>query len=113
MKPIRYFAALMMILTAVLHALPVFNVPQDANALPMLAFGIVYLSTAILLILDLKYSAVLGIVFPLIGLGVGVFVIGLNNVNLMLGSMFAIDVVVSICCIGLYMNRGSGSRRTG
>ena len=79
MKTIRYFAALLMLSTGVMHLLPMFKEPRDPNALPMLGFGIVYLTIGVLLILNKNISRVLGIVFPLIGLGVGFFVVGLKN----------------------------------
>ena len=105
MKTIRYFAALLMLVTGVMHLLPVFKVPRDPNALPMLAFGIAYLSIGVLLILNKEYSRVLGIVFPLIGLAVGFFMIGLKNWDSMLTIMFLIDAVVVICCIALLLDR--------
>jgi hypothetical protein len=105
MKLIRYIAALLMILTAVLHAMPFFKASQDQNAIPMLAFGIIYISIGILLILNMKFSMALGIIFPLIGIAVGVFVIGPKNVNTMLGIMFTIDVLVALCCTALLFNK--------
>jgi uncharacterized membrane protein HdeD (DUF308 family) len=105
MKTIRYFAALLLLVTGVMHLLPMFKVPRDPNALPMLAFGIAYFATGVLLILNKKFSQVLGIVFPLIGLGIGFFVVGLKNWNTMLTIMFIIDAVVVICCILLLLNR--------
>jgi hypothetical protein len=105
MKTIRYFAALLLLVTGVLHLLPMFTVPRDTNALPMLVFAIAYLATGVLLILNKKISEVLGIVFPLIGLAVGFIVVGLKNWNTMLTIMFIIDAVVVICCIILLLNR--------
>jgi hypothetical protein len=105
MKIIRYSAAVLMLLTAILHFLPMFKVPRDPNAMPMLAFGIAYFAVGVLLILDKSISRILGIVFPLIGLAVGFFVVGFNNWDAMLTFMFLIDAVVVICCIVLLMNR--------
>ena len=105
MRPIRYLAALLMILTGVLHALPVFSVHQDAHALPLLAFGIVYFTIGIMLMLNMKFSAALGIIFPLLGIGTGFFVIGLQNWTTMLGILFAIDAIVVLCCIVLFIKK--------
>jgi uncharacterized membrane protein HdeD (DUF308 family) len=105
MKTLRYIAALLMILTGVLHILPFFQASNDSNALPMLAFGSIYLVIGILLIRNMKFAPALGIIFPLMGLGAGVFVIGLKNVNMMLGIMFAIDVVVLWCCCVLFFKK--------
>ncbi len=105
MKTIRYFAGILMLITGIMHLLPIFNVPRDPNALPMFAFGIVYFTIGVLLILNKKISRILGIVFPLIGLATGFFVVGLKNWDIMLTIMFIIDAVVVICCTALLLNR--------
>jgi hypothetical protein len=40
--------ALRFIVTGILHVLPMFKMPLDPNSLPMLAYGIVYLTIGIL-----------------------------------------------------------------
>jgi uncharacterized membrane protein HdeD (DUF308 family) len=105
MKTIRYLAGLLMLLTGVMHLLPMFKEPKDPNALPMLAFAIAYLATGIFLVLNKNFARIMGIVFPLIGLAVGFLVVGLKNWDTMLTVMFLIDAVVVIFCIVLLMNR--------
>jgi uncharacterized membrane protein HdeD (DUF308 family) len=105
MKTIRNLAGILMLLTGVMHLLPMFKVPKDPNALPMLIFGIAYLATGVILILNKKFARIMGIAFPLIGLATGFFVVGLKNWDTMLTIMFLIDAVVVICCIVLLMNR--------
>jgi hypothetical protein len=78
---------------------------KDPNALPMLGFGIVYLAIGVLLFLDKKISQILGIIFPLIGLGDGFSVVGFKNWDTMLTIMFIIDAVVVACCLILLLNR--------
>ncbi len=105
MKTIRYLAALLMVITGILHVLPMFKEVKDPNAIPMLVFGIVYFAIGVLLFMDKKFSQILGIVFPLIGLGVGFGVVGLKNWDTMLTIMFIIDAVVVICCLILLLYR--------
>ena len=105
MKTIRLLAACLLLFTGVLHIIPMIKTPSDPNALPMLVFGIVYFAVGVLLFLKIKYSAYLGILFPLVGLAVGFFVVGIKNWTAMLTFMFAIDLVVVICCILLFPNR--------
>jgi hypothetical protein len=105
MKTIRYFAAVLMLVTGGMHILPMFTTPKDPNALPMLGFGIVYFTIGVLLILNKKIAEILGIVVPLAGLAIGFFKIGLKNWDTMLTIMFIIDAVVIICCIFLLLNR--------
>ena len=104
MKKTRYLAASLLLLSGILHAIPIFTTPSDPNALPMLVFGIIYFTIGVLLLLDLRFSPYLGI-FPLIGLGIGFFVVGIRNWTAMLTFLFAIDVIVIICCILLILNR--------
>jgi len=104
MKTIRYLAALLMAITGILHVLPIFKEVKDPNAIPMLGFGIVFFAIGILLFMDKKFSQILGIIFPLIGLGVGFVVIRLRNWNTMLTIMFIIDAVVVACCFILLLN---------
>lgn len=108
MKPIRYFAAGLLLLTGILHILPMFKTPSDPNALPMLIFGIVYITIGILLILKVRYDSLSGIIFPFIGLLTGFFVVGLKNWNTMLTLMFLIDAVVVVCCFILFLKKDKG-----
>lgn len=105
MKAIRYFASLLMLITGVLHVLPMFSEPRDPNALPMLAFGIIYFGIGVLLLLRIRLSEILGILFPLIGLGTCFFVVGMKNWDTILGIMAIIDAIVIICCILLLWNK--------
>ncbi len=109
MKTIRYFASLLMLITGVLHILPMFSEPRDPNALPMLAFGIVFFGVGILLLLKIRFSEISGIVFPLIGLGTGFFVVGMKNWDTILSIMFIIDAIVIICCIVLLLNKNKNN----
>ncbi len=105
MKTIRYSAALLMFITGILHVLPMFEEVKDPNAIAMLGFGIVYFAICVLLFMDMKYSQILGIIFLLIGRGVGFVIVGLKNWDTMLTIMFIIDAVVVACCIILFINR--------
>jgi uncharacterized membrane protein HdeD (DUF308 family) len=105
MKPIRYLAAGLLLLTGVLHILPMFKTPSDPNSIPMLIFGIAYFAVGVMLIMKIKFDSLLGIIIPLIGLGVGLFMIGIKNWTAMLTFLFAIDAVVVICCLILLLNK--------
>jgi hypothetical protein len=105
MKTIRYLAASLLLITGVLHFLPMIKSTSDPNALPMLIFGIVFFAVGVLLFMNIKYSAYLGILFPLVGLATGFFVVGISKWTAMLTFMFAIDLVVIICCILLLLNK--------
>lgn len=108
MKTIRYFAAGLLLLTGVLHILPIFKTPSDPNSIPMLVFGIAYFAIGVLLIMKIKFASLFGIIVPLIGLGTGFFVVGLKNWDTMLSFLFGIDAVVIICCSLLLLNKNKG-----
>ena len=105
MKPIRYLAAGLLLLTGVLHILPMFKTPSDPNSIPMLIFGIAYFAVGVMLIMKIRFDSLLGIIIPVIGLGVGLFMIGIKNWTTMLTLLFAIDAVVIICCLILLLNK--------
>ena len=105
MKPFRFLAAFLLILSGILHFLPIFKTPDDPNALPMLAFGVVYFITGALLLTKLKFAPILGLIFPLIGLGTGFLVVGFNSWDTFLWILFSIDAVVAICCLFVLLNR--------
>jgi len=105
MKSIRYLAAGLLLITGVLHILPMFTTPSDPNSIPMLVFGIIYFTIGVLLIMKIKFDSLLGVIFPLIGLGTGFFVVGIKNWNTMLTFMFVIDAVVVVCCLILLLNK--------
>ena len=105
MKPIRYLAAGLLLLTGVLHILPMFKTPSDPNSIPMLIFGIAYFAVGVMLIMKIRFDSLLGIIIPVIGLGVGLFMIGIKNWTTMLTLLFTIDAVVIICCLILLLNK--------
>jgi uncharacterized membrane protein HdeD (DUF308 family) len=105
MKTIRYFAAGLLLLSGILHILPMIKTPSDPNSAPMMVFGIVYFAVGVLLIMKIKFDSLLGVIFPLIGLGTGFFVVGIKNWTTILTFLFAIDVIVIICCLILLLKK--------
>ncbi len=105
MKPLRYLAASLMVITGILHVMPIFKGLEDPNALPMLIFGIGFLATGVLLFLNKQSGKILGIILPLLGLGIGFVKIGIKNFDTMLTVMFLIDAIVIISCIILLLNK--------
>jgi hypothetical protein len=94
-----------MVITGILHVIPIFKDLEDPNALPMLAFGIGYLAIGVLLFLNKRIGKIIGIILPLIGLGIGFIKIGIENWDTMLSVMFLIDAIVIISCIILLLKK--------
>jgi uncharacterized membrane protein HdeD (DUF308 family) len=105
MKVMRYFVAILLLLTGVLHILPIFMTPWETTEMHMIAFGIIYFVLGLLLMLKRDFSPAWGIIFPMIGLVAGFFVIGFQHWTTMLCILFAIDAVVVICCMILFFNK--------
>jgi hypothetical protein len=103
MKAIRITAELLLILAGIIHFVLFFVGPIDENAQLYLVFGIFYFAIGMLMFVNQEFSAAWGIIFPLIGLGGGIFVIGLQQWNMMLAGLFAIDAIIIICCSILYL----------
>ena len=104
MKQIRYLAASLMLLTGVLHFIPLFTNFEGPNTLPMLAFGIGYLAVGYLLFKHKPIGTFLGVFLPLVGLGAGFLKIGFTNWDAFLTVLFAIDAIVVACCV-LLLNK--------
>ena len=105
MKTILYVAACLLLLTGVLHFIPIFKTPTNPNALPMLVFGVLYFAVGVLLLIKKRFATYLGIIVPFIGLGTGFFVVGFKNWDAMLSFLFGIDAFVIVCCIVLLINK--------
>ena len=101
-----------MIITGILHFFPILTEPDNPDAIPMLIFGIAYLSIGILLFLNKNIAQILGLVIPAIGLAIGLVKIGIKNWDLMLSAMFIIDAIVIVCCIILLLNRNKAKTAT-
>ena len=105
MKALRYFVALLLLLAGVLNVLPIFRIPRDAVEMNLIAFGINYFVLGLLLMLKKNFSPAWGIIFPMIGLVAGFFVIGFQHWTEMQSILFAIDALVVICCTILFLNK--------
>ncbi|MFT5071766.1 MAG: hypothetical protein ACI8V8_001737 [Chitinophagales bacterium] len=105
MKEIRYLATGLLLLTGVLHFIPLITNFSGEHSLPMAAFGIVYLGVAYLLYKNRAIGKFLGVLMPLVGMGAAVIQIGIPNWDLLLKVMVGIDVVVVVCCILLLNKR--------
>jgi uncharacterized membrane protein HdeD (DUF308 family) len=100
MKTIRYFVALLLLLTGVLHTLYIFRVQQDDIGTQMLAFGVIYFTLGVLLMVNRNFSPAWGIIFPMIGLVVAIF--GFQHWTTLLIILLAIDAIIVFCSIFLF-----------
>ncbi len=68
MKNIRYVAALLLIISGVIHIVLYFKTPDDPGIMGVLAFGIIYAAIGLLLLMPNMYAVYLGLIFPIIGI---------------------------------------------
>jgi hypothetical protein len=105
MKNIRYVAALLLIISGVLHIALYFKTPNDPGIMGVLAFGIIYGAIGLLLLMPNMYSVYLGLIFPIIGIIAVLVKIGIHNLSYMMLLLLLIDIVVIVCCAYLLINR--------
>lgn len=105
MKYIWYAAALLTLFTAAWHLISVIDVFSGPNGAPLLVFGIIYVVVGIFLLFRLKYALLMGILFPLLGLAGGFFVMGIKNWNTSFTVMFLIDAMIVILCALLLLQK--------
>lgn len=103
MKTIRYFAALLMLISGVWHIVLYLKAPADFG-IAALAFGILYVITGLLLFTPKKLGVYLGLI-PLVPLIMAPFMVDLKNLDLTTTIILLIDLVVFICCAYILLKR--------
>jgi hypothetical protein len=113
MKKIRLLAAVLLIITGVLHITIYIVAPGDPGSIGMLVFGIIYVVTGLLLFTQKMYAIYLGFIMPLVGMITAIIKFGFpavisftayKNVTSMF-TLLLIDVIVIICCAYLILRR--------
>jgi len=105
MKNIRYVAAMLLIISGVLHIVLYSRTPHDPGIMGVLVFGIVYAAIGLLLFMPNRYALYLGLIFPIIGLIAALVKMGIDNLDYMMILLLLIDIVVIICCAYLLIYR--------
>ena len=109
MRTIRFLAALLLVITGVMHIVLYFKAPNDPGALGMMAFGIIYGVSGLLLFTTKVYAVILGLVFPIIGMTAAIVKFGLKDLSYTMALLYLIDVIVITCCAYLLINRKKNS----
>jgi hypothetical protein len=106
MKAIRYIASVLLIGAGVCHIYLFLQEPAPiGGSAIVLTFGIIYFVIGILLFLKIKYSPILGIVFPLLGVIVGSIVFDPTQGPLLMKILGIVDLVNIILCSVLVWRR--------
>ena len=104
MKAIRLLATIMFFSTGVLHLYIAIKDPSDPNFILTLVFGIVYLATSVLLIMEKKFAVWLGFIVALIPLVVAPFMIDINNLEWKM-VVLLIELIAAISCLILLVKK--------
>jgi hypothetical protein len=110
MKNIRYVAAMLLIISGVLHIVLYFKTPHAPGIMGTLAFGIIFAAIGLLLFMPNRYAVYLGLIFPIIGMTSALVEFGIENLGYMMILLLLIDIVVIICCGYLIINRARVKR---
>lgn len=100
MKTIRTLAAVMLLVTGVLHVFQLLLAKLNPGTIITVIFGVAYLIIAFFLFRAGKTMLWFGAIVPLVGLLLAV--LGMFTTPTLLGAVFiAIDVVIIACCFYL------------
>jgi hypothetical protein len=105
MKSIRILAAVLLLLTGVLHVIQLLLAQLDSGTIITVVFGVAYLIIALFLFRSGKTALWFGAIVPLVGLLLAV--VGMLTTPTVLGAIFiAIDVAIIACCFILLVRKG-------
>jgi hypothetical protein len=105
MKTIRFFAALLLVITGVWHSSLFFKAMNDPDSLPLLIFGILYALIGVMMFTPKVLWVYLGMILPIIGMILAFVKIGMKNFDLTMKSLMLIDLVVIFCCVYVLLTR--------
>jgi len=105
MNYIRYGASVLLLVSGVIHVLRGILSAGETDSLALLVFGIFYTTIGLMLVANHRIAPVLGIIFPLIELATGIFVVWIARWTSLLTILFVVDVVVLTGCLILFTSR--------
>ena len=98
MKIIRLLAGILLIINGVLHIVLYIQTSNNAGSIGILAFGIIYIITGLLLFNKKRYPIFLGIIIPIIGMTLSLIKFGVPELISLSALFKAIGLLVIICC---------------
>lgn len=98
MKTIRLLAGILLTINGVLHIILYLQTSNNAGSIGILAFGIIYIITGLLLFNKKKYPIYLGIIIPIIGMSLSIIKFGVPELISLSALFKVIGLIVIICC---------------
>jgi hypothetical protein len=103
MKTLRLIAAILLLITGVLHVIVYIQAPNDPGSIGFLVFAIIYAITGLLLFTKKMYPVYLGTFLPLIGMTISLIKFGFPGLVSMMALLLLIDIIVIISCVYLWL----------
>jgi uncharacterized membrane protein HdeD (DUF308 family) len=105
MKVIRLLAGILLIINGILHIVLYLQTSNNPGVIGILAFGIIYIITGLLLLSKKKYPVYLGIIIPIIGMSLSLIKFGVPELISLSALFKVIGLVVIICCLIIVFNK--------
>ena len=105
MKTIRLLAGILLIINGVLHIILYLQTSNNAGSIGILAFGIIYIITGLLLFNKKKYPVYLGIIIPIIGMSLSFIKFGVPELISLSALFKVIGLLVIVCCSYIIVNQ--------
>ena len=105
MKTIRLLAGILLIINGVLHIVLYLQTSNNAGSIGILAFGIIYIITGLLLFNKKRYPIYLGIIIPIIGMSLSLIKFGVPELISLSALFKVIGLTVIICCSYVLINQ--------
>mgnify|MGYP002476184319 CR=1 FL=1 len=105
MKTIRLLAGILLIINGILHIVLYLQTSNNAGSIGILAFGIIYIITGLLLFNKKSYPIYLGIIIPIIGMSLSFIKFGVPELISLSALFKVIRLIVIICCGYIMVNQ--------
>ena len=105
MKTIRLLAGILLIINGVLHIVLYLQTSNNDGSIGILAFGIIYIITGLLLFNKKRYPIYLGIIIPIIGMSLSLIKFGVPELISLSALFKVIGLIVIICCAIIVFNK--------
>jgi len=111
MKTIRLLAGILLIINGILHLVLYLQTSNNAGSIGILAFGIIYIITGLLLFNKKKYPVYLGIIIPIIGMSLSLIKFGVPELISLSALFKVIGLLVIVCCSYIIVNQNHKTHR--
>ena len=105
MKTIRLLAGILLLINGVLHIVLYLQTFNNNGSIGLLAFGIIYITTGLLLFNKKRYPIYLGIIIPIIGMSLSLIKFGIPELISLSALFKVIGLIVIIICVYILVNQ--------